>query len=138
MKKYEFTNKARTIRDDNGIFHTVYQIRALKDFGDVHKGDLGGWLEKESNLSHEGTCWVSDYATVCGEAYVCGNARVSDDAQVYGNASVYAEALIEGTTKVYGNARVYGAARVSDDAQVHGNARVYGTAWIVGDASIHN
>lgn len=26
---------------------TIYRIEALKDFGDVKKGDFGGWIEKE-------------------------------------------------------------------------------------------
>lgn len=25
---------------------TIYRIEALKDFGDIKKGDLGGWIEK--------------------------------------------------------------------------------------------
>ena len=33
---------------------TIYRIEALKDFGDVKKGDLGGWIEKELNLSGKG------------------------------------------------------------------------------------
>ena len=32
---------------------TLYQIEALKDFGNVKKGDKGGFIEKESNLSQE-------------------------------------------------------------------------------------
>ena len=30
---------------------TLYRIEALKDFRYVKKGDLGGWIEKEDNLS---------------------------------------------------------------------------------------
>lgn len=45
---------------------TLYQIEALKDFSDVKSGDLGGWIEKESNLSQEGNCWVSGNAMVYG------------------------------------------------------------------------
>ena len=28
----------------------LHRIEALRDFGDVKKGDLGGWIEKEENL----------------------------------------------------------------------------------------
>lgn len=58
MKKYEFTGETK-IRC--GI--TLHRIRALKDFGVVCAGDIGGWIEKESNLSHEGNCWV--YGEAC-------------------------------------------------------------------------
>src|SRR3990167_6886502 len=73
----------------------VQRVRALRDFGDVKKGDVGGFVEKESNLSHDGDAWV------CGNAEVFGNAKVSGDAKAYGNA------------RVCGNARVYGDARVN-------------------------
>ncbi len=53
---------------------TLFQIEAtIKGYwGDV--GTLGGFIEKETNVS--------------GNAWVYGNARVSGDAQVYGNAQV--------------------------------------------------
>ena len=66
---------------------TLYRIEATKDiekFG-VKAGDLGGYIEKEDNLS--GDAWVS------GDAKVYGNARVSCDAEVYGNADVYGDTI---------------------------------------------
>ena len=35
--KYELTNTTKDI-----LGHTLHQIKALKSFGDVKKGDLGG------------------------------------------------------------------------------------------------
>lgn len=35
---------------------TLYRIEALKDFADVRKGDKGGYVEGEKNLSHEDGC----------------------------------------------------------------------------------
>lgn len=68
------------------IFGTqLFQIKAEKNFSNVTKGELGGWIEKESNLSQYGDAWVS------GDACVFGNARVSGDAMVYGNAKVCAK-----------------------------------------------
>lgn len=34
--------------------HTLYRVQALRDFADVRAGDLGGYVEEEANLSHEG------------------------------------------------------------------------------------
>lgn len=59
-KKFEFTDECRALFDGTNL----HRIRALKSFGGVHEGDLGGWLEKETNLSHEGNAWVYDNALV--------------------------------------------------------------------------
>jgi len=74
MKKFELTMESKKI---NGVI--FFRIRALKDFEkkvSVKKGDLGGWVEKEENLSQEGNAWVSGNARVSGNAWVFGNARV--------------------------------------------------------------
>ena len=71
MNKFKLTTKKKQ------YFGTVlFQIEALKDFGNVSKGDKGGWIEKEENLSQDGNAWVY------------GDARVSDNARVYGDAWV--------------------------------------------------
>jgi len=100
--KYELTQE--TI-DFNGII--LHRIRALKDFGSVKAGSLGGFIESEKNLSQEGTCWINDYAKVFD------NARVSDNAQVSELA------------RVYDNARINGLAWVSDNARTSGNDWIF-------------
>lgn len=67
----------------------LYRIQALKDFKGVKSGDIGGYIEKESNLSQSGDAWVCDDALVYGYALVCGNAWVFGNARVFGNAQVY-------------------------------------------------
>lgn len=85
---------------------TLCSIRALRDFGDVHAGDVGGYIECERNLSQDGNAWVYDDARVCGDACVSDNAWVSDNARVCDNAWVYGNALVCGDARVYGNAWV--------------------------------
>ena len=77
---------------------SMRRIYALKDFGDVIKGEKGGLISSEANLSHSGNAWVS------GEARVCGKAKV------YGNAWVYDNAWVSGDVRVYGKAQVYDSA----------------------------
>ena len=125
MKKYKLTDK--TI---NFLGITLYQIEAIKDFGDVATGELGGFVEKECNLAHGGDAWVYGDAQVSGDARVYGDARVSGDAQVSGDA------WVSGDAQVYGDAWVYGDAHVSGDARVSGDAQVSGDAWVSGDAQI--
>jgi hypothetical protein len=50
-KKYELTTEKK-----NGL----YRIRALKSFGDVKEGDLGGFIESEKNLSQKDNFFSSD------------------------------------------------------------------------------
>ena len=75
MKKYEFTGETKVIDDWRGIV-TLHRIRSVVEFGLIKVGELGGWIEKEENLSHEDKSWVWGDAEVCGNAKVCGNAEV--------------------------------------------------------------
>ena len=109
----------------------LYRIRALKDFHNVKKGKVGGYIASERNLSHEGEAWVY------GNACVSGDARISDDAWVYGNARVSGNVRVSDDARVYGDARVSGNACVSGDARISGNAQVYGNACVYGDAWVY-
>lgn len=72
----------------------------------VKKGDKGGFIESEYNLSQEDYCWVYGNAKVYGEAKICGTAKVYDNAAVCGEAEVYGNAAVFGNAKVCGNAKV--------------------------------
>ena len=128
MKKYELTT------DTKFIFGKRYfRIRALVDFGNVSKGDLGGYIESEDNLSNDtkhGNAWVGGNARVGGDARVAGNARVDC------NARVDDEAYVGGFAYVGGNARVDGEAHIGDMAYVDDEAHIGGLAWVGGDARV--
>ena len=83
MKKYELTKETKVIGDK-----TLFRIRALRSFGDIKAGDLGGFIENERNLSHEGNAWVGDNAKVGGNAKVSGNDRVGGNARVGGDGLI--------------------------------------------------
>ena len=130
-RKYELTGE--TLK----LYGTTFRrIKALIDFSDVMAGDLGGWVENEDNLSHDGDAWVYGNARVYNDARVFGNALVFDNARVYGNAEIHGEAWVFGNAKVFDNAQVYKDAWVYGDAQVYDNARVYGNALVYGDAQV--
>ena len=97
MKKYELTSETKVI---NGV--EVHRIKALKSFGIINEGDLGGWIESEKNLSQYGNAWV------CDDATVCGNATAYDNAVVFGNAKVSGDATVRGKARVGGDATVRG------------------------------
>lgn len=95
---------------------TVYRIKALKAFANVHIGDKGGYIESMCNLSQNGDCWVYDKAVVCGEGYVFDNATVRNRAIISGGL-VYDKARVGDDTvmtggSVWGNTSCLGYARI--------------------------
>lgn len=132
MKKFELT--ADRIKS-NGV--TLHRIKALIDFGDVKAGELGGYVEKETNLSQYGDAWVYRHAQVFGEARVYGNAQVLGNARIFGNALVFEDALVSESAWVYDNARIYSDAKVSGTARINGSACISGNAHISGDALVY-
>ena len=106
----------------------LFRVKALISFGNVEKGELGGYVEKEENLNHSGNAWVYD------NAWVSGNAEVSGDAKVYDNAWVHGNAEVHGNAKVYDNAKVHGNAKVSGDARVSklNDCIVFKNSWSSG------
>ena len=131
MKKYEFTGE---VKEYLGV--TLHRIRALINFNDVEKGELGGFIEKEENLSHYNDAWVYDNARVAGNAFVYGNAMVADTAFVDGDAWVYENARVYGNAIVSDNARVFGDSWVYDNAIVDCYAMVYESAVVGGNAMV--
>ena len=130
-KKFELTDETR-----EGYDCTLYRIKALKYFSDVKKGDIGGWIEKEDNLSQDGNCWVYNDAKVFDEAKVFGNARVYGHAEVHGDAMIYGNACVSDDAQVFGDANVYDNALVYDGTIVYGNAKVYENAEVYGKAIV--
>ena len=117
-KKYEFTDETITV---NGI--TLHRIKALIDFDrfGVKAGDLGGFIEVEANLSHDGDAWVYGDALVYGNALVSENAKVSGDAKIK-RSNDYA--CVNGFGSVYKNATFF---RCEDDLIRAQCGRFYGT-----------
>ena len=126
MKKFELTAEFVT----NAFGTKLFRIKALVAFGNVEKGELGGFIEKEDNLSHDDNAWVT------GNAQVTDNARVTGNAQVAGNARVTDNAWVTDNAQVADNARVTDNAWVTDNAQVAGNAQVTDNAWVTGNARV--
>lgn len=126
MKKYELTDETKTTEDGK----VLHRIRALRDFGNVKTGQLGGFVEAENNLSHDGSAWIYDDAVACDQAIVCDRARVQGWAVVRDAAHVYGMAIVRG------NAIVRGEAIVCDQADVRGRAVVYGWAIVQGMAIV--
>lgn len=68
-KKFELTDNFVI----NALGIKLFQIKCTKAFKNANEGDLGGYVEKEENLSQSGDAWVY------GDAWVSGDARVEND-----------------------------------------------------------
>lgn len=126
-KKYEITTNECVI--DGRKF---FQVKALKDFGSVVAGKLGGYVEGEHNLSQEGSCWIEptvvlmDNARVTDHAYVSGNSVIRNNGHVRDrafvrNATVCDSAVVEGASHIFGGNHDYNSIVIKDNAVVSGN-----------------
>lgn len=102
-KKVKVKKKYKLDKEDTVIWysHRLYRIIAIKDFGNVSKGDKGGYVESEKNLSHFGKSWIYDEAKACGEASIEADAHIHDDVIVYGSI------ILCGISRASGNALLF-------------------------------
>lgn len=132
-KKYVMSDETIVVETCNGdevISHTLHRIIAIRNFGEISKGTVGGYVESEENLSHDGDCWIYDSAMVLEKGKVVENAKVRDNSVVYGNA------IIRGSSKLSYWARVFGNAIISDESVVMINGIVCDTSIIEGNTII--
>lgn len=132
-KKYKITNETIFYYDK-----TLRRIEALKDFGDVKKGDKGGYIETEDNLSQEGNCWVYGNAKVLDLSRVYENAIIKGQATIYGSAEVGGNAVVTDNAKIYDNAIIHGYSKVYDKAMVRYNANVKDNVNVHGSVDVHD
>lgn len=137
-KKYKLTDETKVY---NG--KTLYRIQALKNFSYVIKGQKGGFVESENNLSQENDCWISNdakvfddarvsgYAEVVQNAIVCGRSKVANNALVYGHAFVKDSCIID-------DAVVGDYAKVTSGVSVGGGSNIRGYVEIKNDVEVHN
>lgn len=119
QKKYEFTGLTR---EYDG--HILHQIRALRplELSDIEAGTVGGWIETEDNLSHEGDCWVYPEAYILEQASVEGDCRITDRAIVRGQAKLRGFILAEHDTLVTDDAIIENVCRLTGDTVIYGKA----------------
>ena len=117
---------------DGGLF----RIMACRDFGIVKKGDVGGCVQSEDCLSHDGNCWIGYYAKVYDMAKVKDNAIVDKCCELHNNAEVSGDARVIGHVFMYENSKVCEKAVVSESVELRDNAVVKGTAHVTGHAFI--
>ena len=132
-QKYAFTGEYKTIPHPrwSGREVTLFRIQALRDIPEhnVLAGDIGGWIESESNLSQFGSAWVSENGAVFDSAvcmvgaHITGNARQYELCVSRGNATLGGHAQQCGTSQISGNSYIGGSVTVAGNAYVWGEYR---------------
>ncbi len=131
-KKYGFSSTDKICYEG----HVLRRIIALTDFSDVKRGDVGGYVETETNLSQDGDCWIYDDAMVMDRAVVSQNAQVRGKAVVDKKAKVYENAVVKDSAHVTHRTKIYGNAIVDQYANINCNCKVYGNARVTGHAQL--
>lgn len=114
--KYKLTKEKKIVSG-----RLVYRIEALKDFDTiidrpVKKGDKGGWVESEANLSQEGNCWLFDDA--CGYE----NSRRTENSVGYDRSLQFGDSVQSGNSKQSGSSQQSGNSRQSGNSKQYGNS----------------
>lgn len=137
--KYEITD----------IVHEAYpflhRIRALQDVGDqVKAGDLGGFVESESNLETDPSdgAWIFDDAIAAGDAYVDRDACLRGDAIACDRAYISKGSVMSGHSRAEDNAYLRGAsmtgkALASGNAQIIHDPHTMGTPILSGNCKVY-
>ncbi len=125
-QKYEITD---IVHEKHPFLH---RIRALRDIGSkVKAGDVGGFVESESNLSYEDAdSWIYDNAIAANGAFVCDGTVLRDQAVICGEARAY-KAVLSDHARVEDHAKVDGG-RVENYARLCG----YGLAASIASTKI--
>jgi hypothetical protein len=113
--KYELMTKTTISMLDK----TLYQIRALKDFGNIKTGDLGGWIHGDVVLPQDDESWIYPGAMFTSGSIV-GDSLVTCHG-IYNNVHVV-ESIIEGTGRfesLHKESHVYfESAKVKNDGEI--------------------
>jgi len=125
----KFILLTQELRLDDG--RVVKRIMAVRDFGNVKKGDIGGFVEWTSNLSHVGNCWIADNAIAAGWSRISGDALLKDHAKCDGyvlacdRAVIGDDTLLEGRVAVSGDAQIGLHSYLRDGVVVRDHAMVF-------------
>mgnify|MGYP003627980356 CR=1 FL=1 len=132
----------------------VYRVVALKSFGNVTKGDIGGWVEDEDNLSQQGNCWIFDEAMAVNRSMVAGNAemhdyskmlddsmiwdhsRMYDNAQMCNNSGMYDNSKMLNNSEMHDSSEMWDNSKMSGNSKMFNNSRMYGTAELLGNSKM--
>lgn len=109
-RKFRFlANTGKTVSES----YWITRIVAIRDFGDVKAGDIGGFVDSAFCVGFKDNSWVYDDAIVYSGATVRDNAKIKDTAIVGDKAKIYEDAQVLGDSKVFRIKDIHGKARIN-------------------------
>lgn len=119
QKKYKITDISHP---KYPWLHRICSLATVNEH--VPAGTLGGYIQREDNLSQEGECWIYDNAICCEGAVVEKGAGLFDgtmareSALITGDACLYDRAVAEGHCYIR-NGEIKEEARIAGDAVIN-------------------
>ena len=135
-KKYEILMDKENTIEWKG--HTLYRIRALRDFGDIRKGDIGGFVENENNLSHKGNCWIYDDAKAMDDSIMYDNSRICDKSELHDDSEMYNYTRMYDYSELHNNSIMNDNSEMHDISKMYGNSIMYDDSEMYGDSELNN
>lgn len=95
----------------------LFQVEACKSFSTkdgrkIKKGDRGGFIESEKNLSQKGSCWVFKDSIVYGDSSISGDALIDGNSTIF-DSNVSEDAVVN-TCTVKSHSTIRGSAFLSN------------------------
>ena len=142
-KKYKLLKDDYILEEVFGNTVVLHRIKALKSFGDVKEGDIGGYIESKRNLSYEDgdNSWVYDDARVYGLAIVRNNSTVREIATVRGTtvltngSDASGNSVVENAVLV--SSIINGMSSAKDFCEIY-NSSIRCSSCVVGRVKIRN
>ena len=129
-KKYEILmDEKNTIEFEGRVLH---RIRALKNFGLVEIGEIGGYVQTEDNLSQYGNCWIYD------DAKCMDNAKCTDNSVMYWNSCMYDNSRMFNNSKMYDNTKMFDNSRMFNNSKMSDNTKMFDNAMMYGNSAMYN
>ena len=139
-------NKFEVVDTKEHEGHTLYRIKAMKNFSDIKKDDLGGWIENKDSLSQTNYSWVYPTGIVYGDSTISKDAKIygkvfnstiTDDAVVLekgiiDDTELLSNVIIDGTIK---SSKIFGGCKVFSGQYIE-NTLMYGNTILVGKIKI--
>lgn len=154
-KKYKYIRS----QDYNG--KRYHQIQAIKNFThytyayngfdaeetkEIKKGNIGGYIEDESCLSHKGNCWidygsyVSDGIRISGNAWVDKFIRINSfdkmKLDIYDNVRISADIFNESISKLEKTCSVGGYTKINAPIYIRDNFEISGYNIEINDSLV--
>ena len=129
-KKYEILMDKKNTIEWKG--HTLHRIKALRDFGDIKKGDIGGFVENENNLSHKGNCWIYDDAKVMDDSIMYDYSRICDKSELHDDSRMY------NYSKMYDYSELHNNSIMNDDSAMYDNSTMHDYSIMYDNSEMYN